>query len=590
MSASSFGLFLAPLLPLLLALCWCLPRLREAVCAVTPWAPVPALLLALGGSNGSELQLPWLLLGSFFGLDAINRIFLGFTAMLWIGAGLHAQGHLAGDEKRQRFNLLWLLTMAGNLGLILARDVVSFYAFFTLMSFAAYGLVIHERSTAARRAGRVYLVMAVIGEALILSGLLLAAQWIPSPLMMPVLADIPASVAASRQRELVFACLWLGFGIKTGLPLLHLWLPLAHPVAPLPASVVLSGAMIKAGLLGWMYTLPLGIASMESAGKLLMLTGLFAAFGAAFIGIHQRKAKTVLAYSSISQMGLITVGIGAALHSAPLWPLLAPVLALYALHHALAKGALFLGVGIVRHNKRPLRWCLWGLLALPGLSLVGLGSSGMAAKLGLKELLYMATVSLPESWQWLPHVFAFSALATSLLIARYFWLLHDGGTLKKAEQSAKPEEKISRSEWAGWGLIHACGTLFFLLLPIAQWGGRWPGSSGDLFELMWPAVLGGLLSLAALRLKLHAWKIPAGDVLPWIERLLKLISHAARRVGALAHRRLGSCYERSADCCLRLFRERGLSRRIEHFWRRDAALVFAALMMTFVLLSLLLSR
>ena len=104
--------------------------------------------------------------------------------------------------------------------------------------------------------------------------------------------------------------LWLGLGVKAGVIGLHVWLPLAHPVAPAPASAVLSGAMIKAGLLGWLTVLPLGMESLSPAmmqfGNVVLVAGFAAAFGAALYGIWQSHPKAILAYSSISQMGMLT--------------------------------------------------------------------------------------------------------------------------------------------------------------------------------------------------------------------------------------------------------------------------------------------
>ena len=94
-----------------------------------------------------------------------------------------------------------------------------------------------------------------------------------------------------------------GFGIKAGALALHFWLPLAHPAAPVPASAVLSGAMIKAGLLGWLRFLPLGYAALPAAGLGLVGVGLAAALIGAAAGALQRNPKTVLAWSSVARWG-----------------------------------------------------------------------------------------------------------------------------------------------------------------------------------------------------------------------------------------------------------------------------------------------
>lgn len=84
------------------------------------------------------------------------------------------------------------------------------------------------------------------------------------------LADVPAAVAASPLRNELIVLLLVSLGIKAGLVPLHVWLPLAHPVAPTPASAVLSGAMIKAGLLGWLRFIPFGLAAWPEAGHALI--------------------------------------------------------------------------------------------------------------------------------------------------------------------------------------------------------------------------------------------------------------------------------------------------------------------------------
>src|SRR5690606_39602884 len=104
--------------------------------------------------------LPWLLEGSELGLDPIGRMFLLAAAAVWLAAALYAVGSPP-ERARGRFFVFFLLAMSGNLGLIVAQDMLAFYLFFSLMSFSAYGLVVHDASRAARRAGSVYLAPAV---------------------------------------------------------------------------------------------------------------------------------------------------------------------------------------------------------------------------------------------------------------------------------------------------------------------------------------------------------------------------------------------------------------------------------------------
>jgi formate hydrogenlyase subunit 3/multisubunit Na+/H+ antiporter MnhD subunit len=473
------GLSLAA--PLLVAALLWMPASRALGLRLAPWAPLPALILALAAPTPYELDLPWLLLGTRLGLDETGRVFLLFTALIWLAAGWFARAWLADDARRHGFAGFFLLTQAGNLGVCLALDPAAFYWFFALMSFAAYGLIVHDRSAASRRAGRVYLVLALAGEMLILSGLLLVAD----------ATHMPAAVV----------CLILGFGVKTGLPLLHVSLPLAYAATPIPGAAVLAGAMIKAGLLGWLRFLPLGEAALPGAGSALMLAGLLAIFYGVAVGLTQRQPGALLAYSSISQMGYFSLALGAGLLAPELWPLLLPAVVLYALHHALAKGALFLGVGVAERCGASRRVMLG--LALPALALAGAPlTSGMLVKNGLKAGL----ASLPAPWaDLLAALLPLAALGTALLMVRLLWLVG----------RAAPAQRTSASVvglLAPWlALLLALAGLAWALAPHS-----WVAQAlrlGALLDAAWPPLAAAALGVVALRLRWRAPTLQPGDVL-----------------------------------------------------------------------------
>jgi hydrogenase-4 component B len=116
---------LSLLAPLLLAALLWLPAGRALGLRLAPWAPLPALLLALAASAPFELELPWLLLGSRLGLDETGRVFLLFSALIWLAAGWFARAWLADDARRHSFARFFLLAQAGNLGVCLALDAAS---------------------------------------------------------------------------------------------------------------------------------------------------------------------------------------------------------------------------------------------------------------------------------------------------------------------------------------------------------------------------------------------------------------------------------------------------------------------------------
>jgi hydrogenase-4 component B len=568
-AVSGVALLLAPGLPLALGLLWSFPRLRRHIGPVAPWAAIPALLLALLGQPGETVELDWLLFGARIGMTQTTQVFLFFTALIWFAAGIHGRGHLSKDDNCERFCVFWLFTLAGNIALILALDVALFYTSFALMTFAAYGLIVHEGSHAALRAGRVYLVLAVLGEALILIGLLLAARATTFPLL-PLLADLPVAIAAAPERDLIIASLWLGFGVKVGLPLLHFSLPLAYSAAPVPVAAALAGPMIKAGLLGWLVTLPLGQAGLEAWGTVMIITGLVGAFGGALVGVHQNRPRVVLAYSSVSQMGLATAGVGAWLARPELGTLFVAAITVFALHHAVAKATLFLGTDVARHRPPFSTTWLWIGLTVPALALVGLLPSGLLAKVTAKEALALVDHA-NGVWGDLVWWFTMAAVGTTVLMARYLWLLH-------LEVGRTGRDDAGNGAWRGWLMMTVATVLGVFLLPLWGISPSWMAAVGGVFGALWPVALG--LALAAVGWRwLRAWPIPPADALLLLTPLPGLALRAGQALGVT-----GPAIERMLRHlqALALDRYRRADHRIGrasvHLWRRDAPLLFALIL------------
>ena len=456
---------------LLLLLVWLLPLSLSVLAGqryaswITLIAPLPALLSAAIVPVGSSVTLNWLLLGVELGLDDTGRVFLLFSGLLWLVASLYAVGSQASDHKATRFRIFFLLAMAGNLGLIVAQDMVSFYLGFTLMGLAAYGLIAHPASQHARRAARRYLVWTIAGEMLLFAAIVMLAQQHNGALTF-------SALQSSTPAGLVMLLLLIGFGIKLALPGLHLWLPQAYAVTPTPAVAVLSGSMINAGLLGWLRFLPAGDTALVDWGQVLLAAGITGIFFGAVAGLLQRSPRLLLGYSSISKMGVLTSAMGVALA----WPETAPVViaavVIFAAHHALVKGALFLGLGLVeRDGLRP--WIQVGLVFL-ALALAGAPlTSGAFAKSVL-------TASLPESAQHLITLLAAAAFVTTLLMVRFLLLVR---RLRVSKPSPLPTESIT-----AWLMLLAIIAVFPIV--IAQ--------AGQLMANTVPVFLGVLLSVLVL--------------------------------------------------------------------------------------------
>jgi formate hydrogenlyase subunit 3/multisubunit Na+/H+ antiporter MnhD subunit len=488
--------------PIVLAAGLLVRRVRPLSRIFVPWAALPALLVGATGVAGFEVH--WLLLGGRLGLDTIAAVLFPVTAGLWLAAGLFAQQYLSPGRRRDGFFVWFLAAMAGNLLLLAALDAIVFYLGFALMSFASYGLVVHEGDARALHAGRYYIVLVVIGEVCVVSALMLLASQGAIDF-----ASLRAAFAGDLlgRNDLVIGLLLVGFGIKAGVFGLHFWLPLAHPVAPAPASAVLSGAMIKAGLVAWMRLLPLGEVALPAWGAGIAMLGLVTAYYGVLAGLGQREAKTVLAYSSVSQMGVMTTAIGLGLAFPDHWPALFATLLIYMVHHALVKGGLFLGAGLARHALRPAEARLVAIgLSLGAVTLAGgPWSGGSVAKLAFKQ----AASQVAEPWSTsLPVLLSVSSVLTALLVLRFLWI-----AWPKSAAEAKPAPSAMLVVWLALALAWLA-TPWLLAAPALRAEAAGLAAAGS---SSWPILLAGALVFAAVRLhgagRLPALpQVPAGDL------------------------------------------------------------------------------
>jgi multicomponent Na+:H+ antiporter subunit A len=367
-------------LPLVMLFACVSRRVRSRMHALLAVAPVPALAAALVAADTPPLVLGAARVRLTLALDYPGAILLGVAALLWIVAGAYASTYMRDMPNRGRFVACWLLAAAGCLGVLVAADMVSLYFLLALLTLGACGMVMHDETPRAWRSSAFYLGLALTGEALLLLGMVKLAAATPGDSLL--IRDAAAVLPSLPQRNLILALVVAGLGLKAGLVPLHVWMPLAHAAAPVPASAVLSGAVVKVGIIGLIRFLPYETALPEW-GVALTTAGLFTAFYGVAIGITQVHPKAVLAYSSVSQMGLIIAVLGMGLlakeSDAPL------AAAYYASQHVLVKGALFLAVGVIAATGTRRAWPILVPAAVLALSLGGLPLTGGAlAKYAVK--------------------------------------------------------------------------------------------------------------------------------------------------------------------------------------------------------------
>jgi formate hydrogenlyase subunit 3/multisubunit Na+/H+ antiporter MnhD subunit len=293
----------------------------------------------------------------------------------------------------------------------------------------------------------------------------------------------------------------MGFGLKAGLVPLHVWLPLAHPAAPMPASAVLSGAIIKAGIIGLIRFLPIEVTPPEW-GQVLVVIGFVTAFWGVAIGITQRNPKTVLAYSSVSQMGVVVAAIGMGLAGGIATT--PGAAAFYALHHVLAKGALFLAVGVAAVAGGRARWLVLGPALVLALGFGGLPlTGGWLAKEAVKAELGAGLVGT---------LAALSAAGSTLLMLHFTRRLAAG---LAQDATARPPAGMLLP----WLALAAAALLLpWLLFPAALGEVLTPHA---LAKALWPVLLGALALLALRRWGGGLPVVPGGDIIHLARRLLR---------------------------------------------------------------------
>jgi formate hydrogenlyase subunit 3/multisubunit Na+/H+ antiporter MnhD subunit len=488
------ALLVATLATPLFMLVVCLSRrLRLYVPVLLALAPVPALAAAILTLGGTPLRFDQPKFPMSLELDASGSMLLGAAALLWMIAGVYAFTDMRDTVKRTRFAVCWLLTLTGNLGVFIAADLLGFFLVFALVSIPAYGLVAYDDDAAARRAGGVYTAFTMLGETFLLIGFVLLAAGEPNGSLQ--IHDVVAALPGSPWRTAAVAFTIAGFALKIGSVPLHGWMPLSYSAAPSSAAAVLSGAAVKSGVIGLIRFLPFD-AGLPGCGEALAALGLFSAFYGVAIGITQSNPKTLLAYSSISQMGVITAVLGMGCAAADRGAALDA--AFYATHHVLAKGALFMAVGVVATTPTRRLWPVLLLAAVVSLSLGGLPLTGGAlAKLAIKQPLGSGVVGVLAS---------LSAVGTTVLMLHFIQRLALTGS---PDAEAMPRAAFTLP-WLATAL--ASVLVPWVLYPAVR--GHWIDALTPpaLWDALWPVLVGAALALGLRRWGNRLPHLPEGDI------------------------------------------------------------------------------
>jgi hydrogenase-4 component B len=357
--------------PLTLALALCGAGALAGAIVSTRWLPT---LLAWVGSLASVLAI-WASADVLWGgqtfrgvlwtirsvgtltvrLDRLSALFLLVAAVVVLASSIFSASYLkryAGHYSLRTFNAWYLLLCVSIAWVLVASDVFGFLVAWELMAISSYLLVNfeHQREGTAA-AGYLMLVMGEAGFMAVALVLLLLASRAGSPEFSAFRA---AGVGLGPgARWFVFLSSFFGFGVKAGLVPVNTWLPRAHPAAPANVSAILSGVILNLGLYGIIrVNLDLIPVSMVGAGVLLLIVGTVSALVGILYATTETDLKAVLAHSSIENIGIVTVGLGATIvFAASAREVLAGMALLAAfyhlINHSVYKALLFLGAGAV---------------------------------------------------------------------------------------------------------------------------------------------------------------------------------------------------------------------------------------------------
>lgn len=297
-------------------------------------------------------------MGLHFTIDGFRVLYGLIACFMWMMSTIFSKEYFAHYRNRNRYYLFMLATLGATVGVFLSADLYTTFIFFEMMSFTSYVWVAHDEKKESLRAAETYLAVAVIGGLVMLMGIFLLYHE-TGTLMMTELLEVCRRLmtgtgaeyeASQRTLYLAGSCLLFGFGAKAGAFPLHIWLPKAHPVAPAPASALLSGILTKAGIFGILVISCNMFLYDVKWGTLILVIGVITMGLGAVLALFSVNLKRTLACSSVSQIGFILVGIGMQGLLGTENTLAVRGSLLHMVNHSLFKLVLFMAAGVVYMN------------------------------------------------------------------------------------------------------------------------------------------------------------------------------------------------------------------------------------------------
>lgn len=317
----------------------------------------------------------------YFRIDKLSLLFAFLASILWFFATIYSTKYMSHEGGEKKFYIFYIMTLGVTMGIAFSGNLFTLYIFYELLTLSTYPLVIHSGTEEALESGKKYLIYSFLGATMVVTGMLFIYSYTSNLDFVPFGVFGESGVILDGKLLFVYVITFLGFGVKAALVPFHSWLPNAM-VAPAPVSALLHAvAVVKSGIfalirISYFIFSPFLIKQIGGHIFLITLIAITILMGS-FLALHHDNIKKRLAYSTISQLGYILLGIALMNKESLMGGLL------HLINHALIKIVLFFCAGAIYFNsgkkniseikgigkKMPITmWCF----AIASISLVGI--------------------------------------------------------------------------------------------------------------------------------------------------------------------------------------------------------------------------
>ncbi len=378
-----------------------------------------------------EIFIPHIMgTGLYLKMDLLRYIFVFITSFIWLLVTIYSTQYLIKSKKRNRYYAFFMLTLFSTIGIFISENILNLFTFFEVMAFTSYVLVIHDEDAYSHDAGKIYLGMSIASGMVTLMGILLLFDYTGTLNIGEMTSKM---IGIGKVKYAIGFSLMMGFAVKASMFPLHVWLPKVYPAAPTPATAVLSGVLSKVGIYGIILVTVFIMNKDTFFSGILLIFSFFSMFIGGFLALFQRNVKRILAYSSMSQIGYMLMGVA-------LMGLLKDhgEIAFYGsiyhiVNHAFFKVLLFMGAGVIymileefsinkikgfkRHKIILKVLFLIGILGVIGMP----GFNGFISKTLLHHALSEMKILYNTRWLWIAEwIFVISSSFTVAYLLKLF--------------------------------------------------------------------------------------------------------------------------------------------------------------------------